>query len=70
MIRFFCWRMSPRKPQHHGVGEIIRLFERINLRGTTVVLATHNGLCRVAEEKIVLEQENCWRPVSAPMAGV
>ncbi len=38
--------------------EIIRLFERINLRGTTVVLATHNeGLVAAwPKEKIVLEQ--------------
>jgi cell division transport system ATP-binding protein len=38
--------------------EIMRLFERINLRGTTVVLATHNeGLTSMCpKEKIVLEQ--------------
>jgi cell division transport system ATP-binding protein len=38
--------------------EIIRLFEKINLRGTTVVLATHNeGLVAAwPKEKIVLEQ--------------
>jgi cell division transport system ATP-binding protein len=38
--------------------ETIRLFEKINLRGTTVVLATHNeGLVNLwPKEKIVLEQ--------------
>lgn len=38
--------------------ETIRLFEKINLRGTTVVLATHNeGLVHLwPKEKIVLEQ--------------
>jgi cell division transport system ATP-binding protein len=38
--------------------ETIRLFEKINLRGTTVVLATHNeGLINLwPKEKIVLEQ--------------
>jgi cell division transport system ATP-binding protein len=38
--------------------EIMRLFEKINLRGTTVVLATHNeGLPSMwPKEKIVLEQ--------------
>ena len=38
--------------------EIMRLFEKINLRGTTVILATHNeGLTSTwLKEKIVLEQ--------------
>ena len=38
--------------------EIMRLFEKINLRGTTIVLATHNeGLTSAwPKEKIVLEQ--------------
>jgi cell division transport system ATP-binding protein len=38
--------------------ETIRLFEKINLRGTTVVLATHNeGLPAMwPKEKIVLDQ--------------
>jgi cell division transport system ATP-binding protein len=38
--------------------EIMRLFEKINLRGTTVVLATHNeGLISTwPKEKILLEQ--------------
>ena len=38
--------------------EIMRLFEKINLRGTTVVLATHNeGLLSMwPKEKITLEQ--------------
>jgi cell division transport system ATP-binding protein len=38
--------------------ETIRLFEKINLRGTTVVLATHNeGLVNLwPKDKIVLEQ--------------
>jgi len=38
--------------------EIIRLFEKINLRGTTVMLATHNeGLPAMwPKEKIILEQ--------------
>jgi cell division transport system ATP-binding protein len=38
--------------------EIIRLFEKINLRGTTVVLATHNqGLAAAwPKERIILEQ--------------
>lgn len=41
-----------------AAGEIIRLFERINLRGTTVVLATHNEALVAAwpKKKIVLEQ--------------
>jgi len=39
-------------------GEILRLFERINLRGTTVVLATHNeGIVPLGgKEKIVLDR--------------
>jgi len=38
--------------------EIVRLFEKINLRGTTVVLATHNEALTSTwpKEKIVLEQ--------------
>ena len=41
-----------------AAGEIMGLFEKINLRGTTVVLATHNeGLISMwPKEKILLEQ--------------
>jgi cell division transport system ATP-binding protein len=53
--------------------EIIRLFEKINLRGTTVVLATHNeGLVAAwPKKKIVLEQGKLLEPSSpALMAGL
>ena len=41
-----------------ATGEIIRLFNEINLRGTTVVLATHNdGLpVMLPKERIILDQ--------------
>jgi len=51
--------------------EIIRLFEKINLRGTTVVLATHNeglpSLC--PKEKIVLEEGRLVDGAAASPAG-
>ena len=52
--------------------ETIRLFEKINLRGTTVVLATHNeGLVSLwPKDKIILEQGRvCESPLSFPVAN-
>ncbi|HSR10010.1 MAG TPA: hypothetical protein VLS90_01095, partial [Thermodesulfobacteriota bacterium] len=41
-----------------AAGEIMALFEKINLRGTTVILATHNEALPSTwpREKIVLQQ--------------
>ena len=53
--------------------EIIRVFEKINLRGTTVVLATHNeGLTTIwPKEKILLEQGRLTNgSFSLPMACI
>jgi len=52
--------------------ETIRLFEKINLRGTTVVLATHNeGLVnRWPKDKIILEQGRVSEsPLAPPSAN-
>ncbi len=48
--------------------EIIRLFEKINLRGTTVILATHNeGLPAMwPKEKVVLDQGRLMDNASSP----
>jgi len=51
--------------------EIIGLFEKINLRGTTVVLATHNeGLISMwPKEKILVEQGRILNgSISPPLA--
>jgi cell division transport system ATP-binding protein len=52
--------------------ETIRLFEKINFRGTTVVLATHNeGLVSLwPKDKIILEQGRvCESPLPPPVAN-